>query len=206
MNADSIPVILGAAALSVGLGVVLSLLLHKGRRRAKRLGPAFELGTSRAAGFLDSAVEGLYRGHACRYLIHYASQYDRGGASLRISVIAPHRWTVAIANIGSRLLARLGLLKDFEIGDPELDQNLRFAAADESVLRSVFESESARDAMRLLAGSENFESCHVSPDRVDVRWSPRAPKLDEDPETLRERLEIVISLIVACGYPPRLAQ
>lgn len=205
MNPDSIPVILGAAVLTVGLGAVLLQLLHKGRRRAERLGRVFELGTSRPAGVLDSAVEGLYRGYSCRYLVQYASQYDRGGGTLRISMTSPHRWTVEVANAGSRLLARLGLLKDFDIGDPELDQHLRFAASDETVLRSLFGSGAVRDAMRSLAASENFESCHVRLDRVDVRWSPRMPKLDEDPEVLGSRLEMVSSLIAACGYPPRLA-
>ena len=205
MNANSIPVILGAAALTIGLGVVLLLLRQKGRRRAKRLGAAFDLGTSRPAGVLDSAVEGLYSGYSCRYFVQYASQYDRGGASLRLSVDAPHRWTVEVAKTGTRLLARLGLLKDFEIGDSELDQHLRFAAPDEGVLRSVFGSEGVRDAMRRLGFSENFETCHVRLDRVDVRWSPRMPELDEDPEILRSRLEIASSLVGACGYPPRLA-
>jgi hypothetical protein len=205
MNPESIPVILGAAVLTVGLGTVLLLLLYKGRRRAARLGPAFDLGTSRPAGFLDSAVEGLFNGYSCRYLVQYASQYDRGGGCLQVSVTSAQQWTAEIANTGSRLLARLGFLKDFDIGDLELDQRLRFAAADEGILRSVFGSGAVRDSLRLLSDSDNFESCHVRPDRVAVRWSPRTPKLDEDPEVLRLRINIVVSLIAACGYPPRMA-
>lgn len=205
MNPELIPVILGAAGLTVGLGVVLLMLFHKGRRRAESLGPAFDLGTSHPAGVLASAVEGLYNGYACRYVVQYASQYDRGGGSLRISVNAPHRWSVEVAKTSTRMLARLGLLKDFEIGEPELDQHLRFAAADEGVVRSVFGSGAVRDAMRRLGFSQNFESCHVREDRVDIRWSPRMLELDEDPEILRSRLEIAATLVGACGYPPRLA-
>jgi hypothetical protein len=28
------------------------------------------------------------------------------------------------------------------------------------------------------------------------------PQLDEEPETLRARLEFVATLVLACGYPP----
>ena len=99
-------------------------------------------------------------------------------------------------------MAKLGLLKDFEIGDRELDEHFRFAADEEGYLRSIFGVEAVRDAMHVLAASENFESVHVRPERVDVKWSPRMPRLDEDPETLRTRLEFVTTLMVACGYPP----
>ena len=190
------------AVLSGGLAVVLLILVKKGRRRAEKLAAAFELGTSRPAGVLGSAIDGIYRGYSCRYQIQYPSQYDRGGANLRLAVTSPHRWSAEVAKPGTRMLARLGLLKDFEIGDRELDEHYRFAADEEESLRSVFATEAVRDAMHLLSASENFESVRVRPERVDVRWSPRMPQLDEEPETLRTRLEFVTTLTLSCGYPP----
>ena len=100
------------------------------------------------------------------------------------------------------MLAKFGLLKDFEIGDRELDEHFRFTADEEGSLRSIFGTETVRDAMHVLTASENFESIRVRPERVDVKWSPRMPQLDEDPETLRTRLEFVVTLVFACGYPP----
>jgi hypothetical protein len=107
-----------------------------------------------------------------------------------------------VAKPGTRILAKFGLLRDFEIGDRELDEHFRFSADEEGNLRSVFGTEPVRDAMNVLTASENFESIRVRQARVDVRWSPRMPQLDEEPETLRARLEFVATLVLACGYPP----
>ena len=190
------------AILAGGLAIALFLLLKKGRQRAEKVGVAFELGTSKPAGVLGSAVDGLYRGYSCRYQIQYPSQYDRGGANLRFAVTSPHQWSAEVAKPGTRMLAKFGLLKDFEIGDRELDEHFRFAADEEGSLRSVFGTEAVRDAIHVLTASENFESVRVRTERIDVRWSPRMPRLDEEPDTLRIRLEFVTTLVVACGYPP----
>jgi len=190
------------AVFAGGLTVVLFTLVGRGRQRAEKLGVAFELGTSKPAGVLGSAVDGLYRGYSCRYQIQYPSQYDRGGANLRFTVTTPHQWSAEVAKPGTRILAKFGLLRDFEIGDRELDEHFRFSADEEGNLRSVFGTEPVRDAMNVLTASENFESIRVRQARVDVRWSPRMPQLDEEPETLRARLEFVATLVLACGYPP----
>jgi len=202
MDAETAKLALVVAILIGGLAVVLFMLLNKGRQRADKLGGAFELGTSKPAGVLGSAVDGLYRGYSCRFQIQYPSQYDRGGANLRFAITSPHQWSAEVAKPGTRILAKFGLLKDFEIGDRELDEHFRFAADEEGSLRSVFGTEAVRDAMHVLTASENFESVRVRPERVDVRWSPRVPRLDEEPETLRTRLDFVTALVAACGYPP----
>ena len=190
------------AALAGGLTIVLFLLVSRGRQRAEKMGVAFDLGTSKPAGFLGTAVGGIYRGYSCRYQIQYPSQYDRGGSILRFAVTSPHQWSAEVAKPGTRIFTKFGLLKDFEIGDRELDEHFRFTADDEENLRSTFGAETVRDAMHVLTASENFENIRVRSERVDVKWSPRAPQLDEDPETLRARLESVTALVLACGYPP----
>jgi len=202
MDPEIAKLALVVAILTGGLAVVLFMLVNKGRQRAETFGVAFELGTSKAAGVLGSAVDGLYRGYSCRYQIQYPSQHDRGGANLRFTVTSPHQWSAEVTKAGTRMLAKFGLLKDFEIGDRELDEHFRFAGDEEGNLRSVFGTETVRDAMHVLTASENFESIRVRLERVDVRWSPRMPRLDEEPETLRNRLEFVTTFVVACGYPP----
>jgi hypothetical protein len=202
MDPELARLVLVVVLLAAGLALILIILRSGGRRRAERLAPAFELGTGRVSGFLGSAIDGLYRGYSCRYQIQQASQYDRGGANLRLALSAPHQWTAEVSKPQTRMLARFGLLKDFEVGDVELDEHLRFAADDEGTLRALFGAETVRNAMRPLTESDNFESLRAREDRVDVRWSPRAPKLDEDPEALRVRLELVTALVLACGYPP----
>ena len=202
MDPEILKIIFVVSALAVGLVAALVILRTRGHRRAQRLGTAFELGTSRPAGFLGSALDGLYRGYSCRYQVQHASQYDRGGASLRLAISSPHRWTAEVPNLANKMLARFGLISDLEIGDAELDEQLRFAAAEEGHLLAIFGSESVRKAMQALASSDNFEAVRVRADRIDVRWSPRAPQLDETAEVLRVRLELVTALLVACGYPP----
>ena len=98
--------------------VLLFFVRHHGRKRAERLAPAFELGTSRRVGPLGTVVEGLYRGYHCRYTIQNASQYNPGGASLRLALTGPHRWTAELTDTGGRLMVKLGIFKDLEIGDP----------------------------------------------------------------------------------------
>ena len=202
MDSEITKLALVVALLAGGLAVVLFMLVQKGRQRAEKLGVAFELGTAKPAGVLGSAVDGLYRGYSCRYQIQYPSQHDRGGSILRLAITSPHQWSAEVTKPGTRLMAKFGLLRDFEIGDRELDEHLRFSADEEASLRSVFGTEAVRDAMHVLTASENFESIRVRPERVDVRWSPRTPRLDEDPEALRTRLEFVATLVSACGYPP----
>ena len=202
MDAEITKLALVVAALAGGLALVLYFMMKKHRQRAEQLGPAFELGTARPASFLGAAVDGLYQGYACRYQIQYASQYDQGGASLRVTVSSSHEWTAEVQKTGTELLAKFGLLKDLEIGDRDLDEHFRFAASDEDALRSLFGTESVRNAMHVLTASENFESVRVRAGKVLVRWSPRMKSLDENPEQLRVRLEHTMALCGACGYPP----
>lgn len=202
MDSEITKLALVVALLAGGLAVVLFLLVQKGRQRAAKLGVAFELGTATPAGVLGSAVDGLYRGYSCRYQIQYPSQHDRGGSTLRFAITSPHNWSAEVTKPGTRMLAKFGLLRDFEIGDRELDEHFRFSADEEANLRSVFGTEAVRDAMHVLTAGENFESIRVRPERVDVKWSPRTPRLDEEPEILRTRLEFVATLVLACGYPP----
>ena len=204
MDTEFVKIAVGVAILVCGLALMIIILLSKGRKRAERLAPAFELGTARPTGVLGSALEGLYRGFSCRYRIQYPSQYDRGGAVLRLAVISSHQWTAELEKPGSRFLSRFWLIQDLAIGDRELDEHFRFAAKEEGVLKPLFGSEAVLDAMHILTASENFESVHVRPEGVDIKWSPRAPKLDEDPEALRTRLELATALVVACGYTPSL--
>ncbi len=202
MDSEIAKLALVVATLAGGLAVALFMLVSKGRQRAEKLGVAFDLGTSKPAGVLGSAVDGLYRGYSCRFQIQYPSQHDRGGCILRFAITSPQQWTAEVTKPGTRMLAKFGLLKDFEIGDRELDEHFRFTADEEGSLRSIFGTETVRDAMHVLTASENFESIRVRKERVDVKWSPRMPQLDEDPETLRARLEFVVTLVFACGYPP----
>ena len=202
MDPEFVKIAVGVAVLIGGLALMLILLLGKGRKRAEQLAPAFELGTARPTGILGSALAGLYQGYSCRYQIQYPSQYDRGGAALQLAVTSPHQWTAEVEKPGARLLSKFRLIQDLEIGDRELDEHLRFAGKDEGSLRSLFGAESVLDAMHILAASENFESIHVHPEKVAIRWSPRMPQLDENADVLRSRLELVTALIAACGYPP----
>jgi len=204
MDPDILKIVIGAAVLTAGLGIMVVVLRYMGRRRLQRLGPAFELGTSKSEGFLGVAVGGVYRGYSCRLLIQHASQYDRGGATLRVAASSPHRWSAEISKPGALLLVKVGLFKDLDVGDQMLDERLRFSADDEGSLLSLFGVEAVRAAMHELVASENFESIHAREDRVDVKWSPRVVKIDEDPDVLRVRLELATAVVAACSYTPRL--
>jgi hypothetical protein len=196
-------------AVLVVAGVVVVVLIAAALRRAARrrlepLAVAFELGTTRLGGPLVNSIEGLFQGYSCRYTLESASQYNPGGATLRLNATSPLQWSAGVEDLGSRLMVRVGILRDVEIGDEELDRRLRLSSSDEMGLKSALGQERSRNALRALSQSENFNSVTVRPDRVDVKWTPRRPKLDENPEVLRLRLAESVELLTACGYSPRI--
>lgn len=195
-------------ALTVGatlLVIVVVLLLRRGgRRRLETLAPAFELGTTRVSGPFGYSIEGLYRGYPCRYSIEQRSQYSPGGATLRVHAISHQQWSAGIKDVGSQLMVRVGILKDYQIGDSELDEQLRFSSTDQAVVMTVFAAEATRGAIRTLSRSENFSSVTVRPDRADIKWNPRNQDLDENPDVVRSRLAAATALLAACGYPPQI--
>jgi hypothetical protein len=197
-------ILVTAAAVGIVLAIILVVAVVKrsGRRRLESLGPAFELGTTRVVGPLGTSIEGIYRGYSCRLTIEQRSQYSPGGAALRVRATSPQQWSAHVDDIGSRLMVKVGFFKDFGIGDPDLDQRLRFSGDDESSLMSIFSTEAARTAIRSLSTTENFNSVTVRADRAEVKWTPRKPELDDNPDILRDRLEAVTEVLVATGSLP----
>jgi len=204
MNHDDLFAALAIAAVLIGVAIAAVLMRRYGRRLLEKLSPAFDFGTCRRVGLFVFAAEGLYRGFTCRYSIEPASQYNPGGASLRLAVNATGRWSAEVVGVGTRLMVSAGILQNLEIGDPDLDQRLRFTADDESGLRSLFGAEHVRTALREVVTTENFARVRCRADRMEARWSPRDRRLDEDLENLRRRLEATENLAVACGCVPRM--
>lgn len=195
-------IVLVAIAVVALVAVIVAVARAQARRLYDKLSPAFELGTSHRAAVVPPAVGGLYQGYTCRYGIEQRSQYSPGGANLRIRVSSPLGWSASLQDVGSRLLVSVGILKDVSIGDDELDQRLRFAGSDATALVSLFGQQRTRDALRALVDTEGFASITVRPERADVKWAPRRPELDEDPEVLRKRMAAAVDMLSACGYPP----
>jgi hypothetical protein len=191
----------GAAVLAIA---VVMALRRRGLRRMEALAPAFELGTARVGGPFGYSIDGLYQGYSCRYSIEQRSQYTPGGGNLRIRAISQQEWSVGIRDMGSQLMVRVGILKDFPIGDAELDERLRFSGADQTVVMSVFAADAVREAARTLAGTQNFSSVTVRPDRVEIKWKPSNPDVDQSSDVVRTRLAAAIALMTACGYPPQI--
>lgn len=205
MNPDLGIAAVVAVVVVAGLAAALLMVSRLGRQRYERLAPAFELGTCRAVGLLGTAVEGLYRGYTCRYMIQHASQYNPGGASLRLAAGCPFAWSAHVADAGSRLMVKAGLLQDIRVADGAFGDRLRFATRDEASLRSLLGTEEVRSALERLLASPNFESVRARDDRLEARWAPRAPQLDDDPEVLRLRLDAIADLAAASGCSPLLA-
>jgi hypothetical protein len=95
------------------------------------------------------------------------------------------------------------VLRDIDVGYQDPDFRLRFAGDDAAALQSLFSSEVVRVSFREVHATDNFSGVRLDTHGFEVRWSPRDPKLDEDPSILRRRLEVVTRFASACGYPPR---
>jgi hypothetical protein len=199
---DPLKAALIAAAALIIFVVIAVVSRRAGRRRLAALAPAFELGTTRLVGFSGNAVEGLFQGFTIRYNVETPSQYSPGGVTIRLAATNPVQWSAAVEDFGSRLMARFGIVKDVEIGDDELDGLLRFSSNDEIALIGLFGIDRVRSAMRRLATGENFNSIGVRSDRVDVKWAPRNPVLDDNPDAARERMDQAVELLTAIGSSP----
>jgi hypothetical protein len=192
------------AAVVVASIIFVTAIRRSSRKRFEKLVPAFELGTTRPAGLFGTSIEGLHQGFTCRYTIETPSQHSPGGATLRVSSNNPISWSASIEDFGSRLMARFGILKDIEIGDDEMDARLRFSSDDEMALIGLFGQQRTRDALQRLSTGDSFNSIVVRTGRVDVKWAPRNPQLDEEPEAVRARMNAVIELLSTCGSSPML--
>ena len=195
---------LAAVAAGALVAVLVAVARSQARRQFERLAPAFELGTAHRVGLVPPSVEGLFQGYTFRYTVEARSQYSAGGALLRTRVSSPLEWSASLQDAGSRLLVSVGILKDMDIGDDELDRRLRFAASDPSSLKALLGQTRTREALRALAAGQGFASVQIRPQRVDLKWAPRQPELDEDPDALRGRMAAAVTLLSACGYPPHM--
>lgn len=204
MNPDDLFAAVAIAVVLCGVTIAAVVMRRHGRKLRDELAPAFDFGTCHKVGPFGLVVEGLSRGFTCRYSIQPASQHNPGGASLRLMVNGGATWTAETAGAGSRLLVKMGVLQDLEIGDPEIDPKLRFTAEDEGGLRSLFGTEQVRTAFRMVLETENFKRVLCRADRLEARWSPRDRRLDEDVAVVQSRLENVTGLAAACGYVPRM--
>jgi hypothetical protein len=201
---DTTLTLLATGAVLAIASILIVYFRRSSRQRSEKLAPAFELGTTRMVGPFGTAMAGLYHGYNCRYTIEHASQYSPGGATLRLDASSPLQWAASKEDAGARLMIRMGILKDVQIGDQYLDQRLRFSGGDTPSLMGVFGQTGTRSAMRALVDTDNFSSVTVRNDRVLVKWTPRRVELDENPDVLRARLDAARGLLEACGYPPRL--
>jgi hypothetical protein len=198
---DPILLIAIAAVVIVPI-VVLSVSRRLALKRLEQLSPAFELGTAKMAGSFSNAVDGIYRGYKCRYRVEYASQYSPGGAVLQVVATSLSTWSVAVSDGASRLFSRIGLMQDLDIGDENLDERLRFSAADPGFLTTSLSTGAARSALTKLVDQPNFKNAEVTTQRLQIQWRPRNKQLDEDPDAVRRRLEIAVELLTALGMPP----
>lgn len=205
MTDDDLFAIAAVAVVLTTVGVAVALMRRNGHKRFETLAPAFDFGTGRKVGLFGRTITGLIKGYTCRYTIHPASQHNPGGASLRLAVSAPGKWSAELANAGSRLMVKIGILQDLKIGDRDLDLRLRLTADDEGMLRSLFGVEGVRTAIREVLATENFAGASLGKHGLVLRWSPRNRGVDEDVDILRRRLELAGNLTSACGYPPRLS-
>ncbi len=202
---------LGHPEIGIILAVILLLALAvipiaraAQKRRLQRLEPVFEPGSFRLAGLLPVWAEGRLDGYPCRYRISDPGKNNPGGAFLQLVATAPFPWQAVRQSAVTRTLSKAGILSDLQIGDPPLDDVLRFKAVYPDVLGAILRVEAAREALRRLAAGDAFVSVAARGSLLRVHWQPRRRGVDEDPEAVRRRLSEAIGLAVSLNYPPGL--
>ena len=195
--------ILIAVAVTVATLAIIAFAVRAQRRKLARLEPLFEPGTVRVSR-MGGWIAGLMRGYTCRYTIQNRSQYNPGGATLRLGVVAPIAWAARLEGLLSRGMVRLGLTQDLKLGDPGLDERLRFTAHSSSDLMGALGISAARSALERVSTSDRFQHVKVSSGRCEVRWSPSDRRADVSEEVVRHRLDATLDLVTALGYPPQM--
>lgn len=203
--------LLGLAAVLAATVVALIVSLRGPVRGLRKVEPAFDPGSTRMSGVLIRWLEGRSHGFAFRYRLQSASSNSPGAALLETRVLAPFDWKAVevghgsqLVNLGTLALVQLGLLRDAEIGEPDLDRRMRFAATSEMDLAVAFGGETPRAALRRLADTANFRGIAVHRGRCRIQWSPRDASLDDSPGTVRERMALASNLLTSLGISPGL--
>ncbi len=206
--------LLGMLMAAGGLAVGVAVLLVARRRLASRLRAlegAFEPASAQVSGLIPTAITGRWQGYAFRYTLQMRSNNSPGGATATSPVRAPFDWRAVVVGHGPRTvnlamlgLQQLGLLKDVEVGDPDLDRRLRFSAKDPQELTVAFGTTGVRRAMSRLLELKNFRSVAITKGKLTAAWTPRDPALDEDVATVRARLSALVNLASALGCSPLL--
>lgn len=201
--------LLGLATVLVATVAFLILGLRGSVRSLRKVEPAFDPGSTRISGVLVRWLEGRSRGFGFRYRLQPSTNNSPGAALLAAHVVAAFDWKAVevghgpqLLNLGTFALVQLGLLHDAEIGDPDLDRRLRFAATSEMELVVAFGGDSPRAALRQLADAVNFHSIVVHRGSCRVQWSPRDASLDDSPDVVRERMARVAELLTSLGVSP----
>lgn len=212
MSLDLSPEVLPLLGLTAVLVATLVFLIQGTRgsaRTLRKVEPAFDPGSTRLTGVLVRWLEGRSRGFGFSYRLQPATANSPGAAVLMAQVVAPFDWKAVevgqgsqLVHVGTLTLVQLGFLRDAEIGDPDLDRRLRFAATSKMDLAVAFGGESPRAALRRLADTANFRSIAVHRGRCKVQWSPRKAELDDSPDTVRERMARTADLLTSVGISP----
>jgi hypothetical protein len=200
---------LGLVAALAATAVFLILGLSGSARCLRKVEPAFEPGSARLCGVLSRWLEGRSLGFQFRYRLQPATSNSAGAALLTARVVAPFDWKAAevghgpqVVNLGTLALVQLGILRDVDIGDPELDRRLRFATVNEMDLVVAFGGQPPRTALQRLVDTANFRGITIHKGRCRIQWAPRDASLDESPEVVRDRLGRTVNLLTALGISP----
>ena len=202
LDSQMVSILIAAAVTAVTIAIV-AFAVRAQRRKLARLEPLFDPGSARVAR-MGGWIAGLARGYSCRYAIQHRSQYNPGGAILRLGVVAPVQWTARKEGLLSRGMVRLGLARDLKSDDPGLDERLRFTAHSSSDLMGALGTSAARSALERVSASDRFQHVKVAFGRCEVRWSPSDRHADVSVEVVSDRLDATLELVTALGYPPRM--
>lgn len=188
------------AAVAAGIVLVVARVVQD--RRLRGLAPSFEAGTFAVTGFLTRWATGRVEGFECRYRVVDRNRNDPGGARLGVAARVPFHWQATRSSAASRAMVRIGVLHDVEIGEPQLDEALRFTAPDGVALKAALADLAAREALARLAATANFMAVSCDARGAVVRWRPRARGVDERPEVVAERIAAGLGLARALGWSP----
>jgi hypothetical protein len=159
---------------------------RRDRKRLRDLAEALDERSGEVRGFMTVRLEGHYQGRAVTLRHKPASRYTPEEFRVRLAAPSSLEFRIGRQGMGTRLANKLGLKKDLEIGDPEVDE--RFALSSREPERFVSWLKSADEIARIESVFE-FADALIHDDQalvVTIQGSGSTPR---SVERMREILE-----------------
>jgi len=184
--------------IAAALAVVLAIAFFVSRSRKERflaLGQLLDERPRQAAGFFTLSLEGHYRERPARFRLVPGGKNQPPRFHAALGCGTSISFDIYHQNFLTRIGAALKLVKDLEIGDPNLDPEYVFSCRDEAPFASWLRgSGEARDALKRLMDDRRVEHLRLREGFLEAIRTCRSREVT-DPDNVRPVMDDLERLV-----------